>query len=285
MRFQEAFRASTGLPLRLVSSHSDFCLDPGIENQNAFCEELNNCAKACEACVEVNRKLMEEAEAKGPTTCHCFTGMCATAVPVRLGKATIAFLKTGQVFSSKPSEEDFEKTLAGLPAGADSKEAIERLRATYFKTKVLDPDRYASMITLLETMADLLSRVARDLSITLEESEPEVVRKAKQWIFEHLADPIPLNSVARAAGVSSSHFSRIFRSTTGQTLTAFVAGARIEWAKKELLKPGARISEIALDVGFQSLSQFNRSFAKHEGCSPRDYRKSVTMTPVTTASA
>ncbi|MEM9478447.1 MAG: helix-turn-helix domain-containing protein [Verrucomicrobiota bacterium] len=282
MRFQEAFRASTGLPLRLVSSNSDFCLDPGIENQNAFCEELNNCTTACDACVEVNRKLMQEAEAKGPTTCHCFTGMCATAVPVRLGKATIAFLKTGQVFSAKPSEEDFEKTMGRISRSVQSEEALERLRLTYFQTKVLDPNRYASMITLLETMAELLSRLARDLSVTLEDSDPEVVRKAKQWIFEHLADPIPLDSVAKAAGVSPSHFSRIFRSATGQTLTAFVANARIEWAKKELLKPGARISEIALDVGFQSLSQFNRSFAKHEGCSPRDYRKSVAAAQVAT---
>ena len=48
---------------------------------------------------------------------------------------------------------------------------------------------------------------------------------------------------------------------------------RIDWAKRELLKPEARISEIAFLIGYQSLSQFNRSFARIVGLSPTLYRR------------
>jgi ligand-binding sensor protein len=63
---------------------------------------LNLCESACAACVETNRRLMKEAEVNGPTTCHCFAGLCATAVPVKMGASVIGYLKTGQVFSKVP---------------------------------------------------------------------------------------------------------------------------------------------------------------------------------------
>jgi AraC-like DNA-binding protein len=47
---------------------------------------------------------------------------------------------------------------------------------------------------------------------------------------------------------------------------------RIEKAKNLLLNPNLRISEIAYEVGFQSLTHFNRVFRKITGQSPTDYR-------------
>lgn len=49
--------------------------------------------------------------------------------------------------------------------------------------------------------------------------------------------------------------------------------ACIEWAKWELLKPGARVSEIAFHIGYQSLSQFNRSFARFTRNSRTNFRR------------
>ena len=57
----------------------------------------------------------------------------------------------------------------------------------------------------------------------------------------------------------------------GSTLTDYVNRRRIQWAKKELLKSETRISEIAFLIGYQSLSQFNRSFARVTGLSPSRY--------------
>ena len=79
--------------------------------------------------------------------------------------------------------------------------------------------------------------------------------------------------MARQAGLSESHFCRLFKESTGLTLTDYVNRCRIDWAKRELLKPEARISEIAFMIGYQSLSQFNRSFARIVGQSPTLYRR------------
>ena len=137
----------------------------------------------------------------------------------------------------------------------------------------MEPERYQSMVTLLETFAEQLSEHAESLSIIDEGSEPAAIAKARKFIHANLDQPLPLGEVARQAGLSESHFCRLFKDSSGLTLTDYVNRCRIDWAKRELLKPEERISEIAFMVGYQSLSQFNRSFARIVGQSPTVYRR------------
>lgn len=272
--YQDAFRNATGLPLRLVPADPGrWCLDDQRINRSPFCEELNLCNSACGACVETNRRLMKEAEVNGPTTCHCFAGLCATAVPVKLGASVIGYLKTGQVFYRQPSEEQFEKLIAVIGRKTLSAAAREKLRISYFQTKHVDPARYQSMVTLLESFAEQLSQHAESITIIEEGSEPAAIAKAKRYIHANLDQPLPLGQVAHQAGLSESHFCRLFKDSVGITLTDYVNRCRVDWAKRELLRPEARVSEIAFMVGYQSLSQFNRSFARIVGVSPTTYRQ------------
>jgi AraC-like DNA-binding protein/ligand-binding sensor protein len=272
--YQEAFRTATGLPLRLVPSDPNvWCLDDQRINRSPFCEALNLCESACNACVETNRRLMKEAEVKGPSTCHCFAGLCAAAVPVKLGASVIGYLKTGQVFNQIPTEEQFDKLLGAIGRKTLDKAAKDNLKQAYLATRFVDPQRYQSMITLLESFAEQLSEHAESLAIIEEGSEPAAIAKARKYIHAHLDQPLPLGLVARQAGLSESHFCRLFKDSAGLTLTDYVNRCRIDWAKRELLKPEARISEIAFLIGYQSLSQFNRSFARIVGLSPTVYRR------------
>ena len=63
--------------------------------------------------------------------------------------------------------------------------------------------------------------------------------------------------------------------TTGLTFTDYLARVRIEKAKTLLHDRNRRVSEVAYDVGFQSLTHFNRVFRKIAGQSPTSYRKAV----------
>jgi AraC-like DNA-binding protein/ligand-binding sensor protein len=272
--YQDAFRNATGLPLRLVSADPDhWCLDDQHINRSPFCETLNLCKSACLACIDTNRRLMNEAQVNGPSTCRCFAGLCATAVPVRLGATLIGFLKTGQVFNQAPTEDDFEKLLGAIGRKTLNEGTIEVLRTSYLQTRAVEPQRYQSMVTLLASFAEQLGAYAESLAIIDEGSEPAAVARARKFIHANLDQPLPLGHVAREAGLSESHFCRLFKETTGLTLTDYVNRCRIEWAKRELLKPEARISEIAFQIGYQSLSQFNRSFARIVGQSPTRYRR------------
>jgi len=57
--------------------------------------------------------------------------------------------------------------------------------------------------------------------------------------------------------------------------TDYVARVRVEDARTRLLNPNLRISEIAYDVGFQSLTQFNRTFKRVFGQSPSEFRTNL----------
>ena len=62
------------------------------------------------------------------------------------------------------------------------------------------------------------------------------------------------------------------KKVTGINFTDYVSRTRIENAKNLLLNPNLRVSEIAYEVGFQSLTHFNRVFKKVIGQSPTEYR-------------
>jgi AraC-like DNA-binding protein len=272
--YQDAFRTATGLPLRLVGANpEEWCLDDQSINRSPFCEVLNLCKSACSACIDTNRRLIEEASVKGPSSCHCFAGLTASAVPVKLGASVVGYLKTGQVFSRTPEEKDFDQLLGSLGRKTMDKETEKALRTAYFQTRSVEPERYASMITLLQSFAEQLSRHAESLAIIEEGSEPAAIAKARRYIHSHLDESLPLGAVAHEAGLSESHFCRLFKDATGLTLTDYVNRCRVEAAKRELLKPEKRVSEIAFEVGYQSLSQFNRSFARIVGTSPTLWRK------------
>ncbi|MFT3992535.1 MAG: helix-turn-helix domain-containing protein [Luteolibacter sp.] len=272
--YQDAFRVATGLPLRLVGPDLEsWCMDEHGENRSSFCELLNLCKSACHECIETNRHLMHEAVAKGPSTCHCFAGMAATAVPIRYGRMLVGFLKTGQVFNQVPTEAAFSKVAKTLARQGLSDDQVDQLKALYLKTRAVEPLRYQGMITLLSSFAYQLGQQAEKLMTVREGSEPEGISKVRYFIQQNLSEPLPLSLMAQTAGLSESHFCRVFRESTGLTLTDYINRSRIEWAKRELLKPEKRISEIAFHVGYQSLSQFNRSFSRVTGRSPSRYRE------------
>src|SRR5438046_4613261 len=103
-------------------------------------------------------------------------------------------------------------------------------------------------------------------------AEPPLVLNAREYIDKHKTEQLSLADVAKAAGASVFHFCKVFHKSTGLTFTDYVARVRLEDAKTRLLNPNLRVSEIAYDVGFQSLTQFNRTFKRIFGQSPSDFR-------------
>jgi AraC family transcriptional regulator len=100
----------------------------------------------------------------------------------------------------------------------------------------------------------------------------ERVNRAIDHVTRHLAEPLPLEDVARVACFSPYHFHRIFRAVTGETLHAFVKRVRLERALfLRSHEPAATLTEIAFRCGFSSSSDFSRSFRQHFGSPPSDF--------------
>ncbi|MCB0984618.1 MAG: helix-turn-helix transcriptional regulator [Ilumatobacter sp.] len=97
------------------------------------------------------------------------------------------------------------------------------------------------------------------------------LRRARDFIDRNYARPLDVPTMARAALMSPSHFSRRFRATYGETPYTYLMTRRIERAKL-LLRQGRTVSEACMEVGCTSLGSFSARFAEVVGQTPSQYR-------------
>lgn len=268
--YEKSFSEATGLPISLRPVESWQLPIHGKRNESPFCDILSGKSKACAVCLSVQEQLAGKA-ANEAATVICPAGLCDTAVPVRLGDRLVGFLQTGQVFSKPPTEAQFAKARKLVEQWGICDDE-EKLRKAYFSTRVLPKKRRESVIRLLSIFAQHLSLLSNQLVLQQESNEPPIIRKAKQYIQDHQADDLSLGEVARAVNTSTFYFCKMFKKYTGINFTDYLSRVRIEKSKNLLLNPNLRVSEIAFEVGFQSLTHFNRVFKKILGQSPTGYR-------------
>ena len=218
------------------------------------------------------QKRLEEETQLVPKTLQCFAGMCETAVPVRVGENVVAFLQTGQILLHRPKKAQFNK-IARLLLEWGSQVDLKRAEEAWLGTTVLGEAQYDSLVRLLSVFATHLAECANALTLEAADTEPVAVAKARSFIEAHIANDVSLGSVARAVNVSANYFSELFKEATGINFVDYVSRVRVEKTKRFLLDPSRHITEIAFDVGFKSLSQFNRTFRRHAGMTPREYRE------------
>lgn len=273
--YERAFSETTKLPLSLRPMEVWRMVQHGKKHENPFCALLAESSRSCAACLEIQQKICEtnNGEAK---TAVCFAGLSDSAVPIRLGDEVIGFLQTGQVALKAKTKSQFRK-IANQLLEWGTKVDIQKLEEAYFQSQILNPNQYQAMLKLLEIFAQHLSAVANQLAIQQENSEPPMILKAKQFMQERKSDPISLTEISKFLNVSTYYFCKMFKKATGINFTEYLSRIRIEKAKNLLLNPNLRVSEIAFEVGFQSLTHFNRVFHKVVGQSPTLYRQGLAM--------
>jgi AraC-like DNA-binding protein len=274
--YERAFTSGTGLPLTLRSPDALHVIRFARRQENPFCALMAQTNHSCAQCYALQCKLEREAQLQ-PKTLKCFAGLCETAVPVRVGDKLIAFLQTGQILVQRPDKLQFNKIAAQLIKWGAVVD-LKRVEEAYYNTRVLSPKQYESLIRLLTIFAEHLASCANVLALESGAKEPAAIARARGYIREHFGDELSLGTVAKVVNMSANYFSEKFKQATGMRFVEYVAGSRVEKARNLLQNPKFRISEIAFDVGFQSLSQFNRMFKKITGQSPREYRASLAVT-------
>ncbi len=97
-------------------------------------------------------------------------------------------------------------------------------------------------------------------------------QKVLEYVMAHLDREIRLEDLARVAGISASHFSRLFKQTLGETPHQFVMSYRVEQAKQRLQDLKQPLLEVALSCGFSDQAHFTRVFRQRMGQTPRQWR-------------
>jgi len=268
--YERAFSETTGLPVSLRPVESWQLPHRGKRHENPFCAMMADKSRSCAACLRLQQRLSDQAQRRAQSL-TCELGLCDTAVPIRTGQRVVGFLQTGQIFRKKPTKAQFKRTVR-LTTEWGMQIETGRLKRAYFGTKVLSPRQHDGVVKLLSIFAQHISMVSNQILVQRENTEPPAITRAKQFILENQAEDLSLGEVAKAVNTSIFYFCKMFKKATGLNFTDYVSRLRVEKAKNLLLNRNLRVSEIAYEVGFQSLTHFNRVFKKVMGQSPTQYR-------------
>lgn len=97
------------------------------------------------------------------------------------------------------------------------------------------------------------------------------VKRALTWLREHSDEPLDLAKIAQSVGISPHHLSRRVSVETGLTLLRHLRRIRIERACEALSSGKMNVTEVALEVGYQSLSHFAKAFREETGILPNKW--------------
>ena len=99
------------------------------------------------------------------------------------------------------------------------------------------------------------------------------LRRIKELVHAKMEDDLSLDEMAQSIGLSTAHFARMFRRSTGETPHQFVLRQRVERAKAMLRAPNARVLDVAVACGFKTQQHFAQVFRDVRGISPTEYRQ------------
>lgn len=122
---------------------------------------------------------------------------------------------------------------------------------------------------LKKTIGDSFSKAAQ--SKRMEDNRP--IRVAKNYMKEHYMEQVSLEDVSALAGFSSTYFSALFKKETGSAFLEYLQSLRMDEAKRLLKETNLSVTSICENVGYSDVKYFTKSFIKHTGLKPGEYRK------------
>ncbi len=159
-------------------------------------------------------------------------------------------------------------TRAAVQAGGDPQKILGfNFQSLTTLAKVDDQEALAEWLCqMLEQLIDAIqANVRRPNSVQL--------ARALEYMQEHLSDDLARDDVARAAGLSPSHFSHLMRAKTNGSFTELLTRLRIDHACHLLAHTDIDLVQVALASGFGDQSYFTRVFRRRVGETPGDYRR------------
>lgn len=126
---------------------------------------------------------------------------------------------------------------------------------------------------LLQSLIHESRQTARQATTGLERHHRETVTRIARQIRESPGQIGSVATLARKAGYSVDHFSRIFRKFTGKRPQQFAIDAKMARARQLLAESGFTVGEVAAALGFENRHFFTRQFFQRNACTPTAFRK------------
>ena len=266
--YRRAFKDLTGMGIKLRPTDS-WPLPGGASSEsNPLCRFLGEKKCSCVCCRRTEKRIAMHLPIRGPIVagepCHC-----GAAIPLALGRHLVGILQMlGRVQDQLPAAASRKKDASrGVPQAS----AKDKGRAA--QPPPLTDKQYAAALKLLGIFAKHLASVSNHAVVQARSIEPPLITRARAYIEANCATDLSLGQTARALNLSTFYFCKLFKKATGIKFSEYLSRVRLERAKRLLLDPNVRVSELAFEAGFQSLTHFNRVFKNLVGMSPREFRK------------
>ena len=167
---------------------------------------------------------------------------------------------------NRNSEDLREKTAALILEARESAEEEIRFHETRVRINILE------ILLIVAEQAEKNAAAALNTMILRRNSDSRM-DKACRYIIAHCDSRITQAEAAETVGISTFYFSRLFSQYTGKSFNDFLNEHRVKKALMLLSNRRISIQDVAVNSGFQSISNFNKVFKKHVGCSPNEYRR------------
>lgn len=166
-----------------------------------------------------------------------------------------------------------ERSYLGLSFSGETKNTVvEKLQS------IKDKNSFESLVGLIEIL-QILAHSTEVKELNKEDTRIKWFLNDKirmgtiyDYIHENYDRKPNVNEVAQVVSLSTPAFCRYFKKQTNMTFTDFVNNYRINQAKIFLLKDQS-VTEVCFQVGFESLSYFNKLFKQHTGETPSEFKK------------
>ena len=258
--YANSFWESTQMELDLVHEEGDTWKTIARRIKGAYCRDLAlnpEASAACQSCF--NDASHIAARRSGFQSSHCHAGRRFSICSLGEFDGRNLLLLAGRVIiSDGDSPEGTVETMT--PVEEEN-------------TPVKSMMEYEASIRIIELSLPYLRSQLRTQSMLFGRNLSKTVSRACRYIEKNFNDKLSLRTVAAACHVSEDHLSHIFSKQTGHPLIRYICAVRIGHAMYLLSETKMNVTEICFEVGYQSVSQFNRAFRGMKGMSPSKFRQ------------
>lgn len=255
-RYAESFWKATGMEMDLVYADGEPWNSVARRVRGDFCHKIAANPTKSRLCRECFLRACQSAQKMNDFhTLQCHAGQSFSVRSLGEIAGTGVLLLIGRVLSTD---------------SANTGEVMSDKNSS--SPRIKSKEGYQGALDLIEfSLPYLRMRLNVDLLLAAREFPP-LIRKACDYVDEHFREDISVAGVATACGVSTDYLSHSFSKHTGNQLSRYIAAVRTGHAMYLLRDKKPGIAEIAFEVGFQSLSQFNRTFRALQGIAPGKFR-------------
>jgi len=277
-----------GVPVTRHSRCSDYC------NMVRSSQHLNDLCRKCDS-----RGGLEAARIEKPYIYKCHMGLLDFAVPIVVAGHYAGAVLAGQVIVREEEGKPELEQIVNSSLNTVEPGLLAKLQEIQSRIPVMTLDRVQVIANMMFQITNYIIEEAM-VKITLNESidagfqsgidsspvrderssqsvyQSPILRPALEYLQHNFEKRISLDEMASLCNISSSYFSKLFQKVTGGNFAHYINRLRVERACVLLVESDLPITVIALDLGFDDNSYFDKVFKRITGMTPSLYRSSRT---------